>query len=165
MTVENLPKLLSELIMQEDIKIINKITMIVKIKTFSGETLYLPEEDYLEEVMYSDLEERKFASVRKTKQLYKKYLETGNWKHATTKEKREIVKLIADPKNKKSIIKKAFPSKSIPEDLTLLRPSEMSVPEAQRQIRNKSLIGMLDASYHKGTGSIGQTARDIVNKK
>ena len=27
--------------------------MIVKIKTFSGETLYLPEEDYLEEVMYS----------------------------------------------------------------------------------------------------------------
>ena len=28
--------------------------MIVKVKTFSGETLYLPEEDYLEEVMYSD---------------------------------------------------------------------------------------------------------------
>ena len=28
--------------------------MIVKIKTFSGETLYLPEEDYLEEVMYSN---------------------------------------------------------------------------------------------------------------
>lgn len=27
--------------------------MIVKIKTFSGETLYLPEEDYLDEVMYS----------------------------------------------------------------------------------------------------------------
>lgn len=35
--------------------------MIVKIKTFSGETLYLPEEDYLDEVMYSDLEEREFA--------------------------------------------------------------------------------------------------------
>lgn len=28
--------------------------MIVKIKTFSGETLYLPEEDYLEELMYSE---------------------------------------------------------------------------------------------------------------
>ena len=27
--------------------------MIVKIKTFSGETLYLPEEDYLDELMYS----------------------------------------------------------------------------------------------------------------
>ena len=35
--------------------------MIVKIKTFSGETLYLPEEDYLEELMYSDLEEREFG--------------------------------------------------------------------------------------------------------
>lgn len=33
--------------------------MIIKIKTFSGETLYLPEEDYLEEVMYSDKEEEK----------------------------------------------------------------------------------------------------------
>jgi hypothetical protein len=50
--------------MQEDIKIRNKITMIVKIKTFSGETLYLPEEDYLEEVMYSDLEEREFAKTK-----------------------------------------------------------------------------------------------------
>lgn len=28
--------------------------MIVKVKTFSGETLYLPEEDYLEELMYSE---------------------------------------------------------------------------------------------------------------
>ena len=28
--------------------------MIVRIKTFSGETLYLPEEDYLEELMYSN---------------------------------------------------------------------------------------------------------------
>lgn len=28
--------------------------MIVKIKTFSGETLYLPEEDYINEVMYSE---------------------------------------------------------------------------------------------------------------
>jgi len=28
--------------------------MIVKIKTFSGETLYIPEEDYLNEVMYSE---------------------------------------------------------------------------------------------------------------
>lgn len=64
MIVENLLRLLSELIMQEDIKIINKITMIVKIKTFSGETLYLPEEDYLEEVMYSDLEEREFAKTK-----------------------------------------------------------------------------------------------------
>jgi len=27
--------------------------MIVKVKTFSGETLYIPEEDYLDEVMYS----------------------------------------------------------------------------------------------------------------
>ena len=35
--------------------------MIIKIKTFRGETLYLPEEDYLEEIMYSDLEEREFA--------------------------------------------------------------------------------------------------------
>ena len=36
--------------------------MIVKIKTFSGETLYIPEEDYLDEVMYSNfLEEREFA--------------------------------------------------------------------------------------------------------
>ena len=36
--------------------------MIIKIKTFSGETLYLPEEDYLNEVMYSEnLEERGFA--------------------------------------------------------------------------------------------------------
>ena len=33
--------------------------MIVKIKTFSGETLYLPEEDYLDELMYSDKEEEK----------------------------------------------------------------------------------------------------------
>ena len=140
--------------------------MIVKVKTFSGETLYIPEEDYLEELTYSDsLEEREFTKIRKTKQLYKKYLETGNWKHATTKDKREIVKLIADPKNKKSIIQKAFPFKSIPEDITLLRPSGMSIPEAQRQIRNKSLIGMLNASYHEGPGSIGQTARDIVNKK
>ena len=37
--------------------------MIVKIKTFSGETLYLPEEDYLDEVMYSDLEEREFGKA------------------------------------------------------------------------------------------------------
>lgn len=28
--------------------------MLIKIKTFSGETLYIPEEDYLEEVMYSE---------------------------------------------------------------------------------------------------------------
>jgi hypothetical protein len=28
--------------------------MIVKIKTFSGETLYIPEEDYLQELMFSD---------------------------------------------------------------------------------------------------------------
>ena len=35
--------------------------MIIKIKTFSGETLYLPEEDYLNEVMYSDFEEREFS--------------------------------------------------------------------------------------------------------
>lgn len=36
--------------------------MIVKIKTFSGETLYIPEEDYLKEVMYSEnLEEREFG--------------------------------------------------------------------------------------------------------
>lgn len=47
--------------------------MIVKIKTFSGETLYIPEEDYLNEVMYSDLEEREFGknSVRYTKKLMK----------------------------------------------------------------------------------------------
>lgn len=47
--------------------------MIIKIKTFSGETLYLPEEDYLNEVMYSDLEEREFGknSVRYTKKLMK----------------------------------------------------------------------------------------------
>lgn len=36
--------------------------MIIKIKTFSGENLYLSEEDYLNEVMYSEnLEEREFA--------------------------------------------------------------------------------------------------------
>ena len=35
--------------------------MIIKIKTFSGETLYIPEEDYLNEVMYSDLEERDYS--------------------------------------------------------------------------------------------------------
>lgn len=36
--------------------------MIVKIKTFSGETLYLPEEDYLNEIVYSEnLEEREFT--------------------------------------------------------------------------------------------------------
>ena len=34
--------------------------MIIKIKTFSGENLYLSEEDYLNEVMYSELEERNF---------------------------------------------------------------------------------------------------------
>ena len=44
--------------------------MIIKIKTFSGETLYLPEEDYLDEVMYSDLEEREFAN--KQQALYKR---------------------------------------------------------------------------------------------
>ena len=43
--------------------------MIVKIKTFSGENLYIPEEDYLDEVMYSDLEEREFASRRQVKKL------------------------------------------------------------------------------------------------
>lgn len=32
--------------------------MIIKIKTFSGETLYLPEEDYLDEVMYSNAARR-----------------------------------------------------------------------------------------------------------
>lgn len=37
--------------------------MLIKIKTFSGETLYIPEEDYLNEVMYSDLEEREFAKT------------------------------------------------------------------------------------------------------
>lgn len=36
--------------------------MIIKIKTFSGESLYIPEEDYLDEVMYSEnLEEREFG--------------------------------------------------------------------------------------------------------
>ncbi len=39
--------------------------MIVKIKTFSGETFYLPEEDYLNELMYSDLEEREFNKKQK----------------------------------------------------------------------------------------------------
>lgn len=37
--------------------------MIIKIKTFSGENLYIPEENYLDEVMYSDFEERGFARV------------------------------------------------------------------------------------------------------
>ena len=32
--------------------------MIVKIKTFSGETLYIPEEDYLDEVMYSNAQNK-----------------------------------------------------------------------------------------------------------
>ena len=40
--------------------------MIVKIKTFSGETLFIPEEDYLNEVMYSDLEEREFGIKKGT---------------------------------------------------------------------------------------------------
>lgn len=39
--------------------------MIIKIKTFSGETLYIPEEDYLDEVMYSNLEEREFGTKSK----------------------------------------------------------------------------------------------------
>ena len=53
--------------------------MIVKIKTFSGETLYIPEEDYLDEVMYSDLEEREFGknSVRYTKKLMKSAINEG----------------------------------------------------------------------------------------
>ena len=53
--------------------------MIIKIKTFSGETLYIPEEDYLNEVMYSDLEEREFGknSVRYTKKLMKSAINEG----------------------------------------------------------------------------------------
>jgi len=53
--------------------------MLIKIKTFSGETLYIPEEDYLDEVMYSDLEEREFAknSIRYTKKVIKSALNEG----------------------------------------------------------------------------------------
>ena len=53
--------------------------MIIKIKTFSGETLYIPEEDYLDEVMYSDLEEREFTknSIRYTKKLMKSAINEG----------------------------------------------------------------------------------------
>lgn len=53
--------------------------MLIKIKTFSGETLYIPEEDYLDEVMYSDLEEREFAknSIRYTKKLMKTAINEG----------------------------------------------------------------------------------------
>ena len=53
--------------------------MIIKIKTFSGETLYIPEEDYLNEVMYSDLEEREFGknSIRYTKKLMKSAINEG----------------------------------------------------------------------------------------
>ena len=53
--------------------------MLIKIKTFSGETIYLPEEDYLDEVMYSDLEEREFAknSIRYTKKVIKSALNEG----------------------------------------------------------------------------------------
>ena len=37
--------------------------MIVKIKTFSGENLYLSEEDYLDEVMYSDMSKAEKAEL------------------------------------------------------------------------------------------------------
>lgn len=44
--------------------------MIVKIKTFSGETLYLQEKDYLQELMYSD-EEQQEETLSPKKKLSK----------------------------------------------------------------------------------------------
>lgn len=50
--------------------------MIIKIKTFSGETLYIPEEDYLDEVMYSgeemSKEERRARIVHALKKVVKR---------------------------------------------------------------------------------------------
>ena len=45
--------------------------MIIKIKTFSGETLYIPEEDYLDEVMYSSAARRAITKPGKTAALIK----------------------------------------------------------------------------------------------
>lgn len=45
--------------------------MIVKIKTFSGETLYIPEEDYLDEVMFSDRDKRKRNLRKRRNQVAK----------------------------------------------------------------------------------------------
>jgi len=45
--------------------------MIIKLKTFSGETLYIPEEDYLNEVMYSNAARRAITKPGKTAALIK----------------------------------------------------------------------------------------------
>ena len=60
--------------------------MIVKIKTFSGETLYIPEEDYLNEVMYSSAARRALTKPGKTATLIKQTAEKGTprWREALT---------------------------------------------------------------------------------
>lgn len=52
--------------------------MLIKIKTFSGETLYLPEEDYLEEVMYSNAARRAITKPGKTAALIKAAANSGS---------------------------------------------------------------------------------------
>ena len=49
--------------------------MIIKIKTFSGETLYIPEEDYLDEVMYS---RQVYQGLTKENRKYLKFLRDIN---------------------------------------------------------------------------------------
>lgn len=92
--------------------------MIVKIKTFSGETLYLPEEDYLNEVMYSDLEEREFASRRAMKKV-------GNYILDAQLGGREL-----SPRAK-GFIKKTITSKGVYRDMPNITEVKKAIPMNQ----------------------------------
>ena len=65
--------------------------MLIKIKTFSGETLYLPEEDYLNEVMYSNAARRALTKPGKTAAIIKQSVKGNRYYRGVTTDTAEAL--------------------------------------------------------------------------